>query len=57
VAENLEKVNKIRFSQGFIETLRFKLLLTYEEARQYLLEYKKFLMMVCCSREISSPSE
>jgi hypothetical protein len=57
VAENLEKVNKIRFSQGFIDTLRFKLLLTYEEARQYLLEYKKFLMMVCCSREISSPSE
>ncbi len=57
VADNVRKVNKVRFTQGFIETLRYKLLLSYEETRRYIMEYKRFLIMITCSREISTPSE
>lgn len=57
VADNVRKVNKVRFTQGFIETLRYKLLLSCEETRRYIMEYKRFLIMITCSREISTPSE
>jgi hypothetical protein len=32
-------------------------MLSYEETRNYLLEYKKFLLLITCSKEVSTPSE
>ena len=57
VAENVKKVNLIKFSNEFIWTLRVRLLLSLEETRKYLVEYKKFILMITCSRYISTPSE
>lgn len=47
----------VKFSDEFKSNLSKKLNLKSAEVSQYILEYKKFLLMAAASRKMISPSE